>query len=55
MSQAAREQNPISMSTMDARQRVLSETLYYILTMILKQKALRLPLDIEPGNGCGGW
>ena len=55
MSQAAREQSMISMSVMDSRQRVLCETLYYVLAMILKQKALRLLMGVEPGNGFEGW
>ena len=55
MSQAAREQSTISTSGMDSRQRVLGETLYYVLAMILKHKALRLLMGVEPGNGFEGW
>jgi hypothetical protein len=55
MATAAKEQNPIQLSNMSQQQRVLSETLYYVLALVLKQRALRLLMGVEPGNGFEGW
>ena len=55
MATAAKEQDPIQLSNMSQQQRVQSEALYYVLALVLKQRALRLLMGVEPGNGFEGW
>jgi len=55
MATAATETGPISLSGISTEQRTLSETLSYVLALVLKQRALRLPMGVEPGNGFEGW
>ena len=55
MATAATETGPISLSGMSTEQRTLSETLCYVLALVLKQRALRLLMGVEPGNGFEGW
>ena len=55
MHAAAKQQTATTLEGMTSRQRQLSETLYYMMTLVLKHRALRLLMGCEPGNGFESW
>jgi hypothetical protein len=51
MERAANQSEPINTLGLNPRQRQLGETLFYMLALTLKQRALRLLMGVPQGNG----
>ena len=55
MDQAEAEPLPLNNNQLSMEHRQLSETLYYVLAMLLKGRALRLLMSVGQGQGLEGW